>query len=190
MLETDSGINMQAIERNSKMFTSSLLGAEEKKSMSIIYEETRAGAGATDIANLLKLFLSAPPLLWLKQQGADMSCFKEGEKWRWNEPSKTIQYFKCRLKEYIKRNGLNTSELAVLLNKSNPSVSAWINGQSIPPSDIQEMIAQIVGAKSRAEIWIYKGRDITKYRIHLNKLHQETEKIKQLMQKRLVEKVC
>ena len=153
------------------------------------YQKTITRAGATDIANLF-LLDSVPPLLWHNQQGAGMSCFKEGEKWRWNEPQKTIQYFKCRLREYVKRNGLNTSELAELLNKSIPSVSGWINGQSIPPSDIQEMIAQIVGAKSRAEIWIYKGKDITKYRIHLNKLHQETEKIKQLIQKQLTVKVC
>jgi len=181
---------MQAIERNSKMFTSSLLGAEEKIWMPIVYQKTitKTRAGDTDIANLF-LLNSAPPLLWLNNKGADMTCFKEGEKWRWNEPQKTIQYFKCRLKEYVKRNGLNASELAQLLNKSIPSVSGWINGQSIPPSDIQEMIAQIVGAKSRAEIWIYKGKDITKYRIHLNKLHQETEKIKQLMQKKLARAV-
>lgn len=30
MLEIDSGINMQTIEQNGKMFTSSFLGAEEK----------------------------------------------------------------------------------------------------------------------------------------------------------------
>ena len=182
---------MQALERNSIIFLSSLVGAEEKICVPIACknQQTLARAGATDMISLSLLF-SAPPLLWCDNKGAGMRCFKDGEKWRWNESSKTIQYFKCKLKEYVERNGLNVSELARLLNKSIPSVSNWINGQSIPPFDIQEMIAQIVGAKSRAEIWIYKGADITKYRIHLNKLNQEIEKIKNLMQKQLVEKVC
>jgi transcriptional regulator with XRE-family HTH domain len=178
------------MEQNSKIFISSLSGVEEEISASLAHKnnKTITGAGVTDVINLFSL-VSAPPLPYLNK-GAEMSCFKEGEKWRWNEPQKTIQYFKCRLRNYVERNGLKISELAELLNKSIPSVSSWINGQSIPPSDIQEMIAQIVGAKSRAEIWIYKGRDITKSRIHLNKLNQEVEKIKNLIQKQLAGQVC
>ncbi len=78
--------------------------------------------------------------------------------------------------------------VAKIINSEQREVQAMIVFSE--QRDIQEMIAQIVGAKSRAEIWIYKGRDITKYRIHLNKLHQETEKIKQLIQKQLTVKVC
>ncbi len=178
---------MQALEQNSITLLSSLKGAEGKVCVPITCNKNHKsfkGVEVTDVISLSLLF-PALPLPLINRKGADMSCFKDGDKWRWNEPSKTIQYFKCRLKEYVKRSGLNVSELARLLNKSIPSVSGWINGQSIPPSDIQEMIAQIVGAKSRAEIWIYKGADITKYRIHLNKLRQEEEKIKQLIQRQL-----
>jgi len=124
-----------------------------------------------------------------KVKEVDVSCFKEGEKWRWNEPQKVIQYFSCNMKVLANEVGLNATEISTILDKSIPVVSNWMNGRDMPPSDIQEMIAQLVGAKSRAEVWPYKGEDITKYRIELNKLQREEIKIKKLIQNKLKREV-
>lgn len=87
-----------------------------------------------------------------------MSVFKQGEHWRRNEKDEVVEYFVCDLKQrLVNHKWLTETKLAMLLGKSRVTVSDWVNSIHIPPSDIQEMIAFMLGAKDRAEIWKFKG---------------------------------
>lgn len=112
-----------------------------------------------------------------------MSTFKEGDTWRHNEPTQSVKYFDCRLREIIdNKPGLSVTKLARILNKSCASVSEWINGHTIPPSYIQEQIALLLGCKNRAEIWRWKGNKLTRHLLKMNRLHEELEEIETMIQ--------
>ncbi|HEC88446.1 MAG TPA: XRE family transcriptional regulator [Thermoplasmata archaeon] len=134
---------------------------------------------------ILELCMS-PSLPGVMKGGQNMGTFKQGNRWRWNEPSRVKKFFKCNLKSILEtKPGLTTTKLARLLNKSVTTVSNWINGYEIPPSDIQEMIAMIVGAKNRAEIWQWKGKNLTRYLLKMHRLNEELQNMENLIQQEI-----
>ena len=119
-------------------------------------------------------------------KGIIMSMMKDGQRWRWNEPSRVVEFFHCKLKALLQsRPDLNITILAEMLGKTPASVSNWVNGLSVPPSDIQELIAQIFGCENRAEIWQWKGVKVTNHILKINKLNKALEHEKELVKKEL-----
>lgn len=99
-----------------------------------------------------------PPLPCQGDSGERMSRFKDVTgKWRNNERQAVLDFFDCRLKHYVDtvlgRGGIST--LAILLGVSTTTVSQWVHGITMPPSDKQYHIAQILGIQP-SEIWIYR----------------------------------
>jgi transcriptional regulator with XRE-family HTH domain len=108
-----------------------------------------------------------------------MSVFKEGEHWRQNERDQVVKYFTCNLKERLTNHAwLNETKLALVMGKSKVTISDWVSGYRMPPSDEQEIIASLLGAKNRAEIWQFKGNgNLQKKMLALFKAHQKVAEL-------------
>jgi len=110
-----------------------------------------------------------------------MSVFRDNEAWRRNERGTTIKFFEVNLKNILTQRNISESKLASFLGKSQTLISRWVNGYDMPPSDIQELIAKILGCKDRAEIWKFKGNgklhELVLKRIKLEKARQKLDEL-------------
>ena len=73
---------------------------------------------------------------------------------------KYAECFDCNLREILqKRFGKygGRKKLARLLGLSEVTINYWYVSYCIPDSRCQALIARVLGMKSRADIWVYKG---------------------------------
>jgi transcriptional regulator with XRE-family HTH domain len=119
------------------------------------------------------VFNSSPPLLPVSViMGDDMSMFKQGDTWRWNDRSDTHLY-RIHLREICKQQHIKASAVAAFIGQSTSQMSRYMRGLDMPPSSTQDMIAIYVGRKHRAEIWEFR-RDLFP---ELKKIHDLTNEL-------------
>lgn len=93
--------------------------------------------------------------------------------WRKNEPNGTAKYFNCRLSSIMDAQDIRPTQLAAFLGVSPSIITLWRKGTEIPPSDKQEIIALYLGCKHRAEIWVFRSKDLYDKIARLNILYKQ-----------------
>jgi len=85
-------------------------------------------------------------------------------------------YFRCRLKELLKANGLTQKDVADILGCSSAYMSMIVNGHYIPRADRMYIIAGILGVDHIDEIWVFNN-DIVPILSKISAEHKRLNKL-------------